>query len=128
MGDALSFAKDTMTDVIDVVTTPFREVMKMITGTVSDVAQTSVDTITGVVHGTGLDDIASGVVDGIGSAAGSVLDTGENILNKGSDSIFGTLDVVKYVPYVIVGFVGLFGLKFGAEMIGEAGKTARARR
>ena len=83
-----------------------------------------VDTIADVIHGTGIDDIAGGV----GDALGGVLDTGENILGKGTDSIFGTLDVVKYVPYVIVGFVGLFGLKYGSQIISEAGSTARSRR
>ena len=112
-----------MGDVVDVVMTPFREISKMITGTISDTAHLGIDAIHDAGSELGLDTLAGDITGGIANIG----NTAGNILDKGADSVFGTLDVVKYIPYVIVGFVGLFGLKYGFELISEGGKTYRRR-
>ena len=71
----------------------------------------------------GIDTLAGEVVDGIGAIGQGA----GNIIGKGADTVFGMADVMKYLPMVAIGFVGLFGLKFGAEMISEGGKSYRSR-
>ena len=124
MGDVLSFVKDTITDVIDIVTYP----AKVLLGTVSSTAQDTINQISDVVEDTGITDFANNAINSIGGAAGSVLNTGENLVNRGSDSLFGTIDVLKYIPYVALGFLGIFGLKYGSEIIAEAGSASRVTR
>ena len=113
-----------ISDVMDVVLTPFKEMQKMVTGMFSDQAKAGIDMIEHAGDELGLDTLANEVVDGIGS----ICEGAGNILNKGTDSLFGTIDFMKYVPMVAIGFVGLFGLKYGAEMISEGGKSYRDRR
>ena len=112
-----------MKDVVDVVTTPFREVSKMVTGVVSEQAHAGIDLIHDAGEELGIDTVAENITSGISSIG----NTAGNILDRGSESIFGTLDVMKYIPYVIVGFGRLFALKYGSELISEAGQTAHRR-
>lgn len=104
-------------DVVNVVMTPFKEVFKAITGTVSDAAQHNIEAIEGAV---GLDpsdvgNLAKGVVDaggdllhGVADAGSGILKTGENIVNRGADTVFGMADVMKYVPIALLGLGGFF--------------------
>ena len=121
MGDSVSsFLEDT----VDVLMTPFKTVAGIFTSTISDAGKASVDAIANAGDELGLDTLASDITSGIGSIGS----TGLGVIDRGSDSLFGTLDVVKYVPYVIIGFVGIFGIKYGSEIISESGKSYRDRR
>ena len=125
MGGAISWIKEEVFDpIMDIVMMP----VNMLMGTVSGAAKESIGLITDVVDETGIGDLASSAINSIGGAAGGILDTGENIIQGGADSIFGTLDVMKYIPYVAVGFLGIFGLKYGSQLISESGSTFRATR
>ena len=53
-----------MSDVVDVVTTPFREVSKMITGVVSDQAHAGIDLIHDAESELGIDTVAENITDG----------------------------------------------------------------
>jgi len=117
-----------ISDVVDVVTTPFREVMKAITGTISSGAEAQIDAIGGIVHATGIDDIASDVVGGVTDIVGGAIDRGDDILDRGSDSIFGTLDVMKYIPMAIIGVVGIFVISNGKQILGIGERQLDRRR
>jgi hypothetical protein len=94
------------TDVINVVLTPFKTVFETVFGEVSSATKQSIENIEGAV-GLTPDDIgnfAKEVVD----AGGSILHTGEDIVGKGADTLFGAVDVMKYVPYLLLGIGGIF--------------------
>ena len=107
-----------ISDVVDVVTTPFREMMKAITGTISDGAQAQVEAIGDVVHATGVDDLASDVIGGVTGIVGGAIDRGGDILDRGSDSLFGTLDVMKYLPIGLLAIGGVFLISNGKQILG----------
>ena len=115
---------DFFKDVMEVITTPFREISKMITGIASDQTQAGIDLIEHAGDQLGIDTLANNITNGISSIGGA----GLNVLDKGSDSLFGAIDIMSYLPYVAIGFVGLFGLKFGSQMISEGGRSYRGRR
>ena len=107
-----------VSDVVDVVTTPFKEVMKAISGTISDNTQAQIEGITNVVHSTGVDDLASDIVGGVTDVVGGSIDRAGNIIDRGSDTIFGTFDAMKYIPMAIVGVVGIFLISNGKQILG----------
>ena len=117
-----------ISDVVDVVTTPFREVMKAITGTISDGAQSQVEAIGDLVHATGVDDLASDVVGGVTGIVGGAIDWGGDILDRWTDSFFGTLDVMKYIPMAIIGVVGIFVISNGKQILGIGERQLDRRR
>ena len=105
-------------DVMDVVATPFREVMKAITGTISESAQAQIGAVTDVVHATGVDDLAGDIISGVGDITGRVVDAGGNLLERGSDSIFGAIDVMKYLPMGLLAIGGVFLVSNGKQILG----------
>ena len=106
-------------DVVNVVMTPFKEMSKMFTGMVTDQARTGIDLIEQAGDELGLDTVANKIIDGVGAIGGEGLD----LIDGAGDSIFGAMDIMKYLPYVALGFIGLFGLKYGSEMISEGGRS-----
>ena len=91
---------------------------------ISDQAHAGIEAIADAGDELGIDTLANNITDGISSIG----QTGLNLVDRGSDSVFGAIDVMKYVPYVVIGFVGLFGLKYGSEIISESGRSYRGRR
>ena len=120
MGDSVS---SFMKDVTNVVLTPFREVQKMFTSAISDQAAAGIDAIANAGDELGIDTLANNITSGIGAIG----QTGLNLVDRGSDSLFGSLDILKYVPMALIGVGGIFLLKFGGELISEGGKTFRSR-
>ena len=104
-------------DVVDVVTTPFKEVVKAISGTISDNTQAQIEGISNVVHATGIDDLASDIVGGVTDIAGGVVDHAGNLIDHGSDSLFGAVDLMKYIPMAIVGVVGIILISNGKQIL-----------
>ena len=107
-----------ISDVVDVVMTPFREVMKAITNTISDSAEAQIGVITDVVHKTGVDDLASDVIGGVTGIVGGAIERGGDIIDRGSDSLFGTLDVMKYLPIGLLAIGGVFLISNGKQILG----------
>ena len=111
-------------DVMNVVLMPFKEVSSMFSGMLTNQAQTGIDLIERAGDELGIDTVANKIIDGVGAIGSEGLD----IIDGAGDSLFGAMDIMKYLPYVAIGFIGLFGLKYGSEMISEGGRSYRSRR
>lgn len=96
---------------------------KIVMGQLTQRTQQKIGMIEDVARNTGILPLAQNDFNSVGGFLGGVVDTGENILNKGSDSIFGIFDVLKYISYAVIGFAGLLALKFGKDIISEIGQT-----
>ena len=107
-----------ISDAINVVMPPFRDVMKAITGTISDSAEAQIGVITDIVHETGVDDLASDIVGGVGDIVGGVVDRGGDLLDRGTDSFFGTLDIAKFLPIGLLAIGGVFLVSNGKQILG----------
>ncbi len=113
-----------LSDVVDVVTTPFKEIAKVLTGVLSDSAGAGVDAIVNAGDKIGIDSLAGDVVSGISSIG----ETAEHVITSGSDSIFGAINVMKYIPYAIVGFGGLFLLNNSDKILNIGSNQLNKRR
>lgn len=111
MGAVQSFVEDTA----NLLLTPFREIVKSISGAASDQAHAAIDVIHDAGEGLGIDSLASDITSGI-SSIGSGLG---NFANNAGDSLFGAFDAMKYIPYVVVGIGGLFLLNNSDKIIGR---------
>ena len=91
---------------------------------VSDQAAAGIDAIANAEDQLGIDTLVGDITSGI-SSIGS---TAEHIVEGGADSLFGTFDVIKYVPLVLIGVGGIVLFKYGGELISEGGRSYRSRR